>query len=136
MGSRRRNAIYFVVLAGLLAVVWVSYRSLGASSPPEKPLSELLTALDDKQVASGTFTNDGDRVDWADTQGQHYRTFVTAGYSAALVDKFHQNGLPFDVTPSSSSNLLLSVILPNLILLVVIGGFMVYMLRRARQPSA
>jgi ATP-dependent Zn protease len=123
------------LLAGLLAVIWVSYRSFGVTSPPEKPLSDLLTALDNKQVANGTFTSDGDRVDWVDTGGEHYRTYVTAGYAGVLVDKFHENALPFNVTPSSSSNLLLSVILPNVLLLLVIAGFMVYMLRRTRQAT-
>src|SRR5947209_18223036 len=53
--ARRRNTLYFIALAGLLAVIYASYRTLGmAGSPPEKSLSELLTALDQKQVARAT----------------------------------------------------------------------------------
>jgi ATP-dependent Zn protease len=136
MDSRRRNTVHLVLLAGLLAVIWASYRTVvGTSNTPEKSLSELLTAVDEKEVASGTFTSEGDRVDWVDTKGRDYRTFITAGYAATLVEKFHANGVPFGVTPSSSSNLVLSVILPNVILLAVIGGFMWYMLRRTQRMT-
>ena len=124
-----------LLLAGLLAIGYGVVRTTQGSLP-EKPLSDLLTALDEKQVASGTFTSDGDRVDWVDARGQRHRTYITGGYAGALVDQFHANGLPFDVTPSSSSNLLLSVILPNIILFLVIGGFMWYMLRQAQRSRA
>jgi ATP-dependent Zn protease len=128
--NRRRSAAYLVILAGLLAIVWASFRSFSTSQIPEKSLGDLLTALDEKQVASSTFTSEGDRVDWIDTAGQPFRTNLTSSYADTLVDRFHHDGLGVNVTPSSASNLLLSVILPNAILFLVIGGFMWYMLRR------
>jgi len=132
--ARRRKVLYPIMLAGLLAIIWASYRSYAgvAGAPAEKPLSDLLTALDEKQVASGTFTNEGDRVDWVDIQGRQYRTFITAGYAATLVDKFHENQLPLGVTQPARSNLLLEVLLPNVILFLVIGGFMWYLLRQTQ----
>ena len=108
---RRRRTIYFVLLAGLLAIIWASYQSFsGTGARAEKPLSDLLTALDDKQVASGVFTTDGDRVDWTDTQGGRYQTLLPAGYSAVLVDRFHQSQLPVDVAQSPGSNVWLAVV--------------------------
>jgi len=66
----RRSTIYFILLAGLLAIIWVSYQSLNqATAPAGKALGDLLTALDAGQVASGVFTTDGERVDWVDQHG-------------------------------------------------------------------
>ena len=78
------------------------------------------------------FTTDGDRVDWADTQGGRYRSYLPAGYSTVLGDKFHESQLPVDVAPSPGPNLWLAVVLPNVILILTIGGFMLFMLRRQR----
>ena len=66
----RRSTIYFILLAGLLAIIWASYQSVNqARAPAGKPLGDLLTALDAGQVASGVFTTDGERVDWVDQHG-------------------------------------------------------------------
>ena len=133
---RRRNTIYFILLAGLLAVIWASYQSINQTAmPAHKPLSDLLTALDEKQVANGVFTTDGDRLDWTDTQGGRYRTFLPAGYSTVLVDKFHESQLPVDVAQSPGSNVWLAVVLPNVILFLTIGGFLWYVLRRQRAKT-
>ena len=130
---RRRRAIYFVLLAGLLAIIWASYQSFDHTAMrADKPLSDLLTALDEKQVLNGVFTTDGDRVDWTDAEGGRYQTFLPAGYSTVLVDKFHEGQLPVDVAQSPGSSVWLAVVLPNLILLLVIGGFLWYVLRRYR----
>jgi ATP-dependent Zn protease len=134
---RRRNLVYLILLAALLAAIWASYRSFNTTSAPtEKPLSDLLTALDQKQVAHGTFNSDQDRVDWTDIQAHEYRTFYPIGYEANLVDKFHEGQFPFSADRPAGSNLLLTVILPNVVLFVVIGGFLWYMLRRygGRRP--
>jgi ATP-dependent Zn protease len=137
---RRRNVVYVILLAALVAVIWASYRSFTDSkAPTERPLSDLLTALDDKQVAHGTFNSDQDRVDWTDIRAGEYRTFYPIGYEATLVDKFHQGQMPFTADPPARSDLLLTVILPNAILLVLVAGFLWYMLRRyggKRRPTA
>lgn len=128
--SRRRNLILLALVAALVVIVAVSYRSTIANAPPEKPLSDLLTALDNRQVAGGTFTSNGDRLNWTDVDGHQFRTFLTGSYADILVDRFHQQRLAIRATPNGSDNLLLSVILPNLILFLLIGGFMWYMLRQ------
>jgi ATP-dependent Zn protease len=100
-----------------------------ATSPPDKPLSDLLTALEQNQVVSGTFDSNEDRVDWTDNRGQRARTFYPTGYEATLVDKFQEGHVRFGARPGGS-NLWLTVVLPNVILLVIIGAFMVYVYRR------
>jgi ATP-dependent Zn protease len=130
---RLRNVVYWILLAALLAAIWASYRSYNnTTAPAERPLSDLLTALDNKQVTHGTFNSDQSRIDWTDASAHQYRTFYPTGYESTLVEKFHQNQLPFDAQQPSSSNLLLTVILPNAVLIVLIGGFMLYVLRRYR----
>jgi ATP-dependent Zn protease len=136
---RRRNYIYFILLAALLGIIWASYQgSKAASARAEKPLSDLLTALDSKQVVHGTFNSADDRVDWSDNQGKPYRTFYPTGYEAVLVDKFHESQASFDATQPAVSNLWLTVILPNVILFLLIGGFLWYVLRRygGKRPLA
>lgn len=133
--GQRRNTFYFILFAGLLVIVWASYKSFNTTQVNERPLSDLLTATDANQVANATFTSAGDRVDWVDTSGTHYRTYLTAGYASTLVDAFHQDRVQMSVTPASSNNLILSVILPNVILFLLIGGFMWYMLRQTQRGS-
>jgi len=128
---RRRNVLYAILLAALLAVIVAAYQGFQtATAFPQKPLSELLTALDQQQVASGTFDSANERVDWTDNHGQMYRTIYPTGYEAVLVDKFHEDQLPFDAKPSAASNIWLTVVLPNVILILLIGGFLWYVLRR------
>jgi len=96
---RLRNVVYVILLAALVAVIWASYRSFTDSkAPTERPLSDLLTALDDKQVAHGTFNSDHDRVDWTDIRAGEYGTFYPIGYEATLVDKFQQGQVPLTPT--------------------------------------
>lgn len=128
---RRRNVLYAILLAALLAVVVAAYQGFNtATELPQKPLSELLTALDQQRVASGTFDSANERVDWTDNHGQRYRTVYPTGYEAVLVDKFHEDQLPFGAKPSAASNIWLTVVLPNVILILLIGGFLWYVLRR------
>ncbi|TME81465.1 MAG: hypothetical protein E6I43_11945 [Chloroflexi bacterium] len=128
---RRRNVLYAILLAAVLAVIVLALQVVNsASAPPEKPLSDLLTALDQGQVVSGTFDSADERVDWTDPPGQRYRTFYPTGYEAVLVDKFHDAQVRFGATKSAGTNLWLTVVLPNVILLVLIGGFLWYALRR------
>src|SRR2546430_16177183 len=96
---RRRSTIYFILLAGLLAIIWASYQNVNqARAPAGKPLGDLLTALDAGQVARGVFTTDGERGDWVDQLGGRHRTLLTAGSSTTLGDQFHDRPAAIDVT--------------------------------------
>src|SRR5256886_15502046 len=92
---RRRSTIYFILLAGLLAIIWASYQSVNqATAPAGKPLGDLLTALDAGQEASGVFTTDGGRVDWVDHHGRRDRTPLPPGYSPTPGGEFHPRRVP------------------------------------------
>jgi ATP-dependent Zn protease len=120
-------------VAGLLGIIWASYASFASDSVPQKSLGDLLTALDNNQVAAGRFNGDGDQVDWTDAHGATYRTFYPTGYQ--LVDRFHQNRLPVTASATSRTDPFLAIVLPNVLLFVVIGGFMWYLLRQQRSGT-
>src|SRR5438094_2949687 len=127
----RRSTIYFILLAGLLAMIWASYQSFNhTTAPAGKRLGDLLTALDAGQVASGVFTSDGERVDWVDQHGGRYRTLLPAGYSTPLVDKLHESQVATAVTESPASSVWLAVVVPNVILVLLIAGFLLLAARR------
>src|SRR2546423_14253136 len=97
MGSRvrLRNVVYLILLAGLLAVIWASYRGFtDTKSPTEKPLSDLLTALDNKQVVHGSFNNDQDRGGLGDTPAHDYQKLFSPRDEGAPVGKVYGNQLP------------------------------------------
>src|SRR5260370_32424708 len=92
---RHRSVYYLILLAGLLAVIFASYRSFNTAELPQKPLSDLLTALDQKQVVHGTFNSADARVDWTYEQAPGYRTVYPTRYEAALVGKFRDTPASF-----------------------------------------
>jgi cell division protease FtsH len=134
MRGRNRNIFYFILLAGLLAIIWASYKSLNlAPTPSERTTSELIKAADEHNITQATIKGNGTEVDWTDTSGKSYKTTFRDTYQ--IETKLLEDNVPFNTEQPSSSNLLLSVILPNVILFLVIGGFMWYMLRQTQSGN-
>src|ERR1700736_2194173 len=134
MRGRNRNIFYFILLAGLLAIIWASYKSFNnIAAPMDKTTFDLIQAADNKQIKQATIKSSGTEVDWTDTAGNHFKTTFRDTYQ--IETKFVEDGVNFSTEQPSSSNLLLSVILPNVILFLVIGGFMWYMLRQTQSGN-
>ncbi|TMC43796.1 MAG: ATP-dependent metallopeptidase FtsH/Yme1/Tma family protein [Chloroflexi bacterium] len=134
MRGRNRNIFYFILLAGLLAIIWASYKSFNTiAAPTDKTTSELIKAADDHDIKQATIKGNGTEVDWTDTNGNNYKTTFRDTYQ--IETKLLEDNVPFSTEQPSSSNLLLSVILPNVILFLVIGGFMWYMLRQTQSGN-
>ncbi|HVH65343.1 MAG TPA: ATP-dependent zinc metalloprotease FtsH [Candidatus Acidoferrum sp.] len=134
MRGRNRNIFYFILLAGLLAIIWASYKSFNqAVSPTDRSTFDLIQAADNNQVASATIKSSGTEVDWTDKNQNHYKTTFRDSYQ--IETKLLEDHVNFSTEPPSSSNLLLSVVLPNVILFLVIGGFMWYMLRQTQSGN-
>src|SRR5947209_5407354 len=133
MRGQRRNIIYFVLLAVLLAVIWASYRSINlGTTPTQRSLSDLISAADSGTIKSATIKSSGTEVDWTDTSGDHKTTF-REGYQ--IETKLTEDKVPLTVEPPSSSNVLLNLILPNILLFVVLGGFVWYMMRQTQSGN-
>ncbi|HET9848395.1 MAG TPA: ATP-dependent zinc metalloprotease FtsH [Candidatus Dormibacteraeota bacterium] len=134
MRGRNRNIFYFILLAGLLAIIWASYKSFNqAVSPTEKSTYDLIQAADDHQISSAVIKSSGTEVDWIGVDNASYKTTFRDTYQ--IETKFVEDHVNFRTEAPSSSNLLLSVVLPNVILFLVIGGFMWYMLRQTQSGN-
>ena len=133
MRGRNRNIFYFILLAGLLAIIWASYKSFNTiAAPQEKSTADLIAAADSHQIDHATIKSNGTEITW-DYQGNHYKTIFRDTFQIEQI--LAQDKVPFGTEAPSSSNLLLSVILPNVILFLVIGGFMWYMLRQTQSGN-
>src|SRR2546421_12298614 len=133
MRGRNRNIFYFILLAGLLAIIWASYKSFNTiSAPQEKTTFDLIAAADAHQIDHATIKSNGSEITW-EYQGQHYKTIFRDTFQIEQI--LRDDKIPFGTEAPSSSNLLLSVILPNVILFLVIGGFMWYMLRQTQSGN-
>src|SRR6202165_4911997 len=134
MRGRNRNIFYFILLAGLLAIIWASYKSFNQiAAPGDKTTSELIQAADKGEIKQAVIKGNGTEVDWTDNSGQPWKTTFRDTYQ--IETKLLADNVPFSTEAPSSSNLLLSVILPNVILFLVIGGFMWYMLRQTQSGN-
>src|SRR5881398_1322857 len=130
MRGRNRNIFYFILLAGLLAIIWASYKSFNTiAAPQDKTTADLIAAADAHQIDHATIKSSGTEVIWDSADG-HYKTTFRDTYQ--IETKLVEDHVNFSTEQPSSSNLLLSVILPNVILFLVIGGFMWYMLRQTQ----
>ncbi len=134
MRGRNRNIFYFILLAGLLAIIWASYKSFNTiAAPQEKSTSELLAAADAHEISQATIKSNGTEIVWDSKDGGHYKTTFRDTFQ--IEQQLVTDKVPFKTEQPSSSNLLLSVILPNVILFLVIGGFMWYMLRQTQSGN-
>jgi cell division protease FtsH len=134
MRGRNRNIFYFILLAGLLAIIWASYKSFNTiAAPADRTTSEFLTAADGGKISNALIKGNGTEVVWDSTDGGHFKTTFRDTYQIETI--LRDDHVKFNTEQPSSSNLLLSVILPNLILFVVIGGFMWYMLRQTQSGN-
>jgi len=136
MRGRNRNIFYFILLAGLLAIIWASYKSFNTvAAPSDRSTSEFLQAADSHNIGEATIKSNGTEVAWDDKRNppNHYKTTFRDSYQIESI--LREDNVDFNTEQPSSSNLLLSVILPNVILFLVIGGFMWYMLRQTQSGN-
>src|SRR3982075_3804238 len=134
MRGRNRNIFYFILLAGLLAIIWASYKSFNTiAAPADRTTSEFLAAADGGKISTALIKGNGTEVVWDSVDGGHFKTTFRDTYQIETI--LRDDHVKFNTEQPSSSNLLLSVILPNLILFLVIGGFMWYMLRQPQSGN-
>ena len=67
MRGRNRNIFYFILLAGLLAIIWASYKSFNTvAAPSDRSTSEFLQAADSHNIGKATIKSNGTEVAWDD----------------------------------------------------------------------
>jgi cell division protease FtsH len=154
--SQRRSFVYIVLVSIIVLVAVVAYRSFPNGNTADKTDGELIQALNCYHPQAGdSSTNcskantidstvperqavidgDGAGVSWYYLQGDT-RNHTSVPQNSDLPSLFQKyNFTNFKADPSGGGNLLLSIILPNLILLLIIGGFMWYMLRQTQSGN-
>jgi cell division protease FtsH len=157
MTGQRRPLVYFLLVTAIIMVAVLAYRSFPSQSPAERSLGDLQKAvLNLEQCAHGgsstascsdpgntispdkghpaIIDGDGQSVIWFNLNNEKIHTAVPQNSDIPGFFGNHQFS-NFKADPPSGGNLLWSIILPNLFLLVVIGGFMWYMLRQTQSGN-
>src|SRR5258708_14177077 len=85
MRGRNRNIFYFILLAGLLAIIWASYKSFNTiAAPTDRTTSELIQAADAHNIKQATIKGNRTEVDSTDNIGNHFKTTVLDTTSMTL----------------------------------------------------
>jgi cell division protease FtsH len=159
MRGQRRSLIYFLLFAAIAMVALLAYKSFPSQGPVERTAGQLTRALSNYKAchAGGTVggaadcgdkaniisddsshptvvEGDNQTIDWYAADGSKYRTTVaaTTDVNRLLADASFFN---FKNDNNGGGNFLWSIILPNLVLLVLIAGFMWYMLRQTQSGN-
>src|ERR1700716_3223384 len=105
MRGRNRNIFYFILLAGLLAIIWASYKSFKTiSAPQEKSTFDLIAAADAHQIDHATNKPNATEISW-DYQSQHFKTIFRDTFQIEQI--LRDDKINFSTEAPSSSNLLL-----------------------------
>ncbi len=159
MRGQRRSLIYFLLFAAIAMVALLAYKSFPSQGPSERSAGQLTKALQAYRACHGgsggatgvscddksniiwddpnhqtVVEGDNQTVDWYAADGTKYRTTVapTTDINRLFYDA---NFVNFRDDTNGGGNFLWSIILPNLVLLVLIAGFMWYMLRQTQSGN-
>jgi cell division protease FtsH len=126
-----RSTLFYVILVAALGIVfYFTWQSIGSSSKGSQwSYSELLSEADHGQVKSVVIKGT-DGVATGKDGSQHDVSFGDT--TGTLAQQLNNDGVNVSYQTANGGGALLSVILPNLIFLLLIGGFMYYILRQAQ----
>jgi cell division protease FtsH len=159
MRGQRRSLIYFLLFAAIAMVALLAYKSFPSQGPQDRSAGQLTKALATYKSCHGgsggatgldcsdkanTISDDPNQVtvvegdnqtiDWYSAAGVKYRTTVAP--TTDINSLFNNNNFfNFKADNNGGGNFLWSIILPNLVLLVLIAGFMWYMLRQTQSGN-
>jgi len=129
-----RSTLFYVILVAALGIVfWFTWQSIESGSKGDQwSYSQLLNKASDHQVQKLVIKGT-DGTATAKDGSQHDVSFGDSTDSVA--NTLAKDGVDVSYQASSTSGALLSVILPNLIFLLLIGGFMYYILRQTQSGN-
>lgn len=131
---RRRGIVYSLVL-GLALTATYALTLAGQSKAqdvPTRSYADLIRAAEAGQVKTSTLQSDGQEIDWSDTNGNTYKTYINP---STRIDSQLAKEINLDVKPPASSNIFLQI-LPNILFLLIIGSFMWFMFRQVRRRGS
>jgi cell division protease FtsH len=139
-----------VLFLALLVIAVLAWRVSPSKNIPSRPTGDLQQALfnyqlkaEGKTVPAGqpiistkhwaTVVNDEESVNWYTTSGHEYQSVIDSTEPDSLFSKYGYDA--YSIQPSSSDNVFLTLILPNLIIVLVILAFIWFMLRQSQSGN-
>ncbi len=150
MLRHRRAVAYMVLFLALLVIAVLAWRVSPSKNIPSRPTGDLQQALFNYQLKSegktvpagqpiistkhwATVVNDEESVNWYTTSGHEYQSVIDSTEPDSLFSKYGYDA--YSIQPSSSDNVFLTLILPNLIIVLVILAFIWFMLRQSQSGN-
>jgi cell division protease FtsH len=150
MLRHRRAVAYMVLFLALLVIAVLAWRVSPSTNIPSRPTGDLQQALFNYQLKSegktvpagqpiistkhwATVVNDEESVNWYTTSGHEYQSVIDSTEPDSLFSKYGYDA--YSIQPSSSDNVFLTLILPNLIIVLVILAFIWFMLRQSQSGN-
>jgi cell division protease FtsH len=130
----RSSFFYFVLVAVLGIVFWFTWQSLENGSKGDAwSYSALLTKADQGQVSKVDIK--GANATATDKNGSRHDVQLPDTGTDFLQQQLYKDNVEFSFQQTSGGAYWLSMLLPNLILLLLIGGFMYYILRQTQSGN-
>jgi cell division protease FtsH len=152
MPRQRRAIAYTVLLLALLVIAVLAWRVTPTKNLPTRSTGQLQQALvnyqlksEGKKVPSGQpiiassakyeaqVVNSEESVDWWTVSGHEYQSVIDSTDPTSLFSKYGYTD--YSIQAPSSDNVFLTLILPNLIIVLVILAFIWFMLRQSQSGN-
>jgi len=152
MPRQRRAIAYTVLLLALLVIAVLAWRVTPTKNLPNRSTGQLQQALvnyqlkaEGKKVPSGQpiiasspkyeaqVVNSEESVDWWTVSGREYQSVIDSTDPTSLFSKYGYTD--YSIQAPSSDNVFLTLILPNLIIVLVILAFIWFMLRQSQSGN-
>ena len=132
----RSSLFYFALVVLLGLVFWFTWQSLqGNSGSSDWHYSTLISQADNHQVKSLEINGTDGIAISADGKKHNVVLPDTTGSTAAWLTQLETDQVDVFFDKSNGSNYLLSVLLPNIILVILIGAFMWWVLRQSQSGN-
>ncbi|MGB6772041.1 MAG: ATP-dependent zinc metalloprotease FtsH [Candidatus Dormiibacterota bacterium] len=152
MPRQRRAIAYTVLLLALLVIAVLAWRVTPTKNLPTRSTGQLQQALanyqlksEGKKVPSGQpiiasspkyeaqVVNSEESVNWWTVGGREYQSVIDSTDPTSLFSKYGYTD--YSIQAPSSDNVFLTLILPNLIIVLVILAFIWFMLRQSQSGN-
>ncbi|MGA8206521.1 MAG: ATP-dependent zinc metalloprotease FtsH [Candidatus Dormiibacterota bacterium] len=152
MPRQRRAIAYTVLLLALLVIAVLAWRVTPTKNLPSRSTGQLQQALanyqlksEGKKVPSGQpiisgsskyeaqVVNSEESVNWYTVSGHEYQSVIDSTDPTSLFSKYGYTN--YSIQAPSSDNVFLTLILPNLIIVLVILAFIWFMLRQSQSGN-
>ncbi|HEY8814073.1 MAG TPA: ATP-dependent zinc metalloprotease FtsH [Candidatus Dormibacteraeota bacterium] len=132
----RSSLFYFALVVLLGLVFWFTWQSLqGNSSSSDWHYSTLISQADNHQVKSLEINGTDGVAIGVDGKKHNVVLPDTTGSTAAWLTQLQTDQVDVSFDKSNGGNYLLSVLLPNIILVILIGAFMWWVLRQTQSGN-